>query len=250
MFDFFQSIYDKFLRLPKVLKGKDAFINIDFECSNITLGNTNSAWTICPELLNEASVVYSFGVGYDVSFDLEIINHFDLRIYAFDPTPKSIEWVKMQNLPKQFMLMEYGLANFDGKAKFHPPENPDYVSATMLERETTENEAYKVDVKKIKSIMAELGHKELDLLKMDIEGAEYDVIEDLIAGGVKPGQILIEFHHRFKNVGVEKTITAVNKLREYGYGVFHVSKTGEEISFINNKLNLKSLKNKNNKEGA
>jgi len=236
MLDFFQSIYDKFLRLPKVIKGIDAFINIDFECKHITLGNTNSAWTICPKFLNESSVVYSFGVGCDVSFDLEIINYFDLKIYAFDPTPKSIAWVKEQNLPKQFMLLEYGLANFDGKAKFHPPENPDYVSATILERETTENEAYKVDVKKLKTIMTELGHKELDLLKMDIEGAEYDVIDDIIAGGVKPEQILIEFHHRFKNVGVDKTIKAVNKLREYGYRVFHVSKTGEEISFLKNGL--------------
>ena len=236
MLDFFQSIYDKFLRLPKVLKGKDAFIGIDFECGDITLGNTNSAWTICPKFLNETSVVYSFGIGYDVSFDLEIINHFDLKIFAFDPTPKSIEWVKKQNLPKQFMLIECGLAGFDGKAKFHPPENPDYVSATMLDRETTEDEAYKVEVKRLKTIMTELGHKELDLLKMDIEGAEYDVIDDIINGGIKPGQILIEFHHRFKNVGVNKTIEAVNKLRKYGYGVFHVSKTGEEISFIQNSL--------------
>jgi len=236
MLDFFQSIYDKFLRLPKVIKGKDAFINIDFECKHITLGNTNSAWTICPELLNDSSVVYSFGVGCDVSFDLEIINYFDLKIYAFDPTPKSIAWVKDQNLPKQFILIEYGLANFDGKAKFHPPENPDYVSATILERETTENEAYKVDVKKLKTIMVELGHKNIDLLKMDIEGAEYEVIDDFIAGGIKPKQILIEFHHRFKTVGVDKTIKAVNKLREYGYRVFHVSKTGEEISFIQNDL--------------
>ncbi|MEN8119141.1 MAG: FkbM family methyltransferase [Bacteroidota bacterium] len=236
MFDFFRSLFEKFLRVPKVVRGKDKFIKIDFECDHITLGNPNAAWTICPEFLNENSVVYSFGIGYDVSFDLAIINNCDLKIYAFDPTPKSIEWVKNQNLPKQFILKEYGLADFDGKAKFHPPENPDYISATILERPTTENEAYKVDVKSLITIMRELGHDKIDILKMDIEGGEYTVIENIINSGIKPTQLLVEFHHRFGNVGVKQTINAVNKLRKYGYKVFHISKTGEEISFIQTEL--------------
>lgn len=236
MFDFFRSIFEKFLRIPKVIRGKDKFIKIDFECENITLGNSGAAWTICPDFLNENSVVYSFGIGYDVSFDLEIINNFDLKIYAFDPTPKSIEWIKNQNLPKQFVLKEFGLANFDGKAKFHPNENPEYVSATMLEQPLTENEAYKVEVKTLKTIMRELGHKEIDLLKMDIEGEEYMVVDNIINSGIKPGQLLIEFHHRFKNIGVKQTIKMVDKLRKYGYKVFNISKTGEEISFIRKEL--------------
>ena len=236
MFDFFRSIFEKFLRIPKVIRGKDKFIKIDFECEHITLGNPGAAWTICPEFLNENSIVYSFGIGYDVSFDLEIINNLDLKIYAFDPTPKSIEWIKNQNLTKQFVLKEYGLADFDGKAKFHPPENPDYVSATMLDRPATEDEAYKVEVKSLKTIMGELRHEKIDILKMDIEGGEYAVVDNIISSGIKPTQLLIEFHHRFQNVGVEQTLKTVNNLRKYGYKVFHVSKTGEEISFIQTKL--------------
>ena len=34
-----------------------------------------------------------------------------------------------------------------------------------------------VNVKKLRSIMNELGHTRIDLLKMDIEGSECDVIE-------------------------------------------------------------------------
>jgi len=236
MFDFFRSIFEKFLRLPKVIRGKDKYVKIDFECEHITLGNLGAAWTVYPEFLDENSIVYSFGIGYDVSFDLEIINNFDLKIYAFDPTPKSIEWIKNQNLPKQFVLKEYGLADFNGKAKFHPPENPEYISATMLERPLTENEAYKVEVKTLKAIMNELGHKKINLLKMDIEGGEYMVVENMIKSGIKPEQLLIEFHHRFNNIGVRQTINTVNKLRIYGYRVFHISKTGEEISFIRTEL--------------
>ncbi len=232
MLQFFRSLFEKFLRIPKVVRGKDKFIKVDYECEHITLGNSGAAWTICPHFLNEDSVVYSFGIGYDISFDLEIINCFDLGVYAFDPTPKSVEWVKKQNLPKQFVLKEYGLAHFDGKAKFHPPENPEYISATLLERSQTEDEAYKVEVKTLKTIMTELGHEQINLLKMDVEGAEYDIIDNMIESKIRPAQLLVEFHHRFDNVGINKTTDIVRKLREYGYLIFYISKTGEEISFI------------------
>ena len=39
----------------------------------------------------------------------------------------------------------------------------------------------------------------IDILKMDIEGAEYDVIDDIINSPVPIAQVLIEFHHRFPN---------------------------------------------------
>ena len=42
-------------------------------------------------------------------------------------------------------------------------------------------------------------------MKMDIEGAEYDVINNLIETSVRPKQILVEFHHRFEGVELYKT---------------------------------------------
>jgi len=236
MNDFLQSIYDKLLRLPKVIRGKDIYIKTDISCNHLTYGNTGAAWTFCPDFIDESAVIYSFGVGYDVSFDIELINNFDVKIHAFDPTPKSIKWVKKQNMPKQFILHEYGLANFNGKTKFHPPENPEHISATMLDRPATKNEAYKVEVKTLDTIMQELAHQQIDLLKMDIEGAEYLAIDDLISKKLQPKQLLIEFHHRFKNIGLKATTTAINNLRKFGYKVFYVSKTGEEISFIHTEL--------------
>jgi len=240
----FGDLFAKILRLRKVLKGVDKYIRQDVVVPVTTFGNEGTAWTLIPELLNENSVVYSFGVGDDISFDLCLINHADLQIFAFDPTPKSIDWVSTQNLPKQFTFYPVGLANFNGKAKFHPPKNPNHISATMLEREETEDSAYKVEVKTLKTIMQELGHRKIDLLKMDVEGTEYDVIDDMENAGIMPSQVLIEFHHRFKNVGIDKTVSAVNTLRRMGYKVFHVSRTGEEIAFVKEEL-LGSLTNMN-----
>ena len=43
----------------------------------------------------------------------------------------------------------------------------------------------------------ELGHEKIDILKMDIEGAEFEVIHDIICDGIEFGQLCIEVHDRF-----------------------------------------------------
>lgn len=80
--------------------------------------------------------------------------------------------------------------------------------------------------------MKMLGHNQIDILKMDIEGAEYEVIQYLVENKVSINQILIEFHHRFDNIGVEKTKAAIKALAILGYKIFDVSASGEEFSFI------------------
>jgi len=231
-----ETVLNRLFRILKVIRGKDIFIKKNVTLATETFGNKGVAWTIYSKDIDENSIVYSFGVGYDISFDLALINKFDLKLFAFDPTPKSVEWINNQKLPKQFVLKNIGLADYDGKAKFNPPENPEHVSATMLDRPKTKDDAYKVDVKTLISITNELQHKHIDILKIDIEGIEYRVIDNIITTNILPSQILIEFHHRFKNIGIQHTKKAVNKLREAGYLVFHVSKTGEEISFIKKEL--------------
>jgi hypothetical protein len=85
----------------------------------------------------------------------------------------------------------------------------------------------------MRSFLAELQHSRIDLLKMDIEGAEYAVIDDIVASGIIVKQLLVEFHHRWKEVGVSKTKHAVRKLNAAGYRIFAVSPNGEEYGFLN-----------------
>ncbi len=236
MNDIFKEAFDRFVFFTKVLRRKDLYIKKDIKCNYLTYGKQGANWTFCPDTINEHSVVYSLGVGYDVAFELDLINNLDVTVHAFDPTPKSIKWVKKQNLPKQFVLHEYGVANFDGKIKFHPPENPEHISATVVDRPATRDAAYKVDVKSLATIMNELNHKQIDLIKINIEGAEYLVIEDLIAKNIKPGQILVEFHHRFEKIELSATKKAIKGLRELGYKTFFISKAGKEVSFIHKDL--------------
>lgn len=80
--------------------------------------------------------------------------------------------------------------------------------------------------------MDEFKHEHLDLLKMDIEGAEYGVIYDIIKSGLSIKQLLIEFHHGFPGVGIKNTKNSIELLNTEGYRIFAISKNGQEYSFI------------------
>jgi hypothetical protein len=71
---------------------------------------------------------------------------------------------------------------------------------------------------------------------MDVEGSEYEIIDTILDMNNKPSQLLVEFHHRFPNIGFEKTINAIKNLNKIGYRVFSVSKTGRELGFIQKNL--------------
>jgi hypothetical protein len=93
-----------------------------------------------------------------------------------------------------------------------------------------------VEMKSINDILLILKHTHVDILKMDIEGTEYEIIEDILNANISIGQILIEFHGRFYTDGNSKTKYAIKKLKEYGYEIFAISDSFEEVSFIRKDL--------------
>ena len=214
-------LYDSFFPIQRDF-------NLD---SAVALGNHGASFTI-GRRFDSDSIVYSFGVGFDISFDLALIEKYGLTVYAFDPTPGSVAWLKKQKLPRQFIFSDIGVADYDGQAEFFPPENPDHISHTMISGMKNKKESLFMKVESLSTIMQRLDHKEIDLLKMDIEGAEYKVIDDLIKDKLPIRQIAVEFHHRFREFGILKTRQYVKKLRNAGYKLFYVSLSGEELSFI------------------
>lgn len=219
-------------RTLKFIAGHDCFFRPDMALDSILLGSDYGGWNIPHSILSPDSVVYSAGIGTDISFDRELIRQFSVEIHAFDPTPKSIQWLESQQLPVGFHYYPWGLANYDGEAQFHIPKNPEHISHSIVQSQVTTHEAVTVQVRTIKSIMAELEHNRVDLLKMDVEGAEYSVLKNLMASSLRPALLLVEFHHRFKSIGAKATRSAVERLRTNGYRLYSVSPTGEELCFI------------------
>jgi len=201
------------------------------ECEQVSLGTEYGGYAVSPAKLNASSIVYSFGVGEDVSFDLALIERYGATVHAFDPTPKSIAWVGAQTLPEKFVFHPWGIANHDGTARFHAPKDPSHVSHTLVEAGDNGTGTIEVPVYRLQTILSKLGHTRLDVLKMDIEGAEYGVLDDVLKSGASIPQILIEFHHRRSGITLGQTQAAVTALEAANYRAFHRNKSGYEFSF-------------------
>lgn len=200
-------------------------------CPTLRIGTDYGGWVFNHTLVKKDSIIYSFGIGEDASWDLGMIKRFGVTIHGFDPTPKSIRWVKAQNMPAEFVMHDYGIAPKDGELVFHAPINPNHVSLSVVSRET-ETERIVLPVRELAGIMKELGHDHIDILKMDIEGSEYEVIEDLLARKIPIKQILVEYHHRFPGIGDAKTQASIDLLERHGYKLFNIAPSAEEYSFI------------------
>jgi len=200
-------------------------------CKTSALYGGDHGWVVDESLLNKESVIYSVGVGSNIDFDLELINSFGATVHAFDPTPRSIEWVKNQQLPKHFIFHPFGLSAENGHMDFFPPAKASSTHFSPIDRYGDTNNIVRAPVKDIDTIASELNHKEVDLLKMDIEGAEYEVIEALPKNRVAINQILIEFHHMYKGVPISKTVDAISTLSNLGFELFNISQRTYEFSF-------------------
>jgi len=185
------------------------------------------------DTLHAESIVYSIGIGKDISFDQELIKTFGCKVFGYDPTPKSIAWVTKNVNDKQFKFFDFGIAKVSGKQSFFLPENKNYVSGSIKPIKGVDRQNKEVlQFKTLKAAMELNNHTQIDLLKMDIEGAEYEVIDHFLKHKIAIKQFVVEFHPHMEKDGKKKTKKAIKLLENAGFRCFAVSETFLEYSFI------------------
>lgn len=216
----------------KRLIGKELRLRPDIRIHTVKDGG----WWFHPDGLDGDSIVYSLGIGEDVDFDLMLMRRFGCALHAFDPTPSTVDWIAQRGLPAPFHFHPWAVTARDGTLKLYPRIRRDgsasTVMYTMVKEEASADQAIEVPAMSLGTIARQLGHDRIDLLKMDIEGAEYEVLDNLLDSAVKPTQLLVEFHHRFPGIGPERTEAMIRKLRDTGYCLFAIAETGRELSFM------------------
>jgi FkbM family methyltransferase len=221
-----RKLFNKMRKIPSYLK-------IDLELKKKWYGNIYGGFYVHPDIINENSIVYSFGVGEDLSFDLEMIERHNCNVFCFDPTPKSIKWVKNQKLNEKIHFYEFGISNKNEFENLYLPKNSNHVSGSVVIHKNIDiNNFVRVEMKTLSSIMKKLNHSYLDVLKIDIEGAEFLVIENILNESIPIKQIMIEFHDRLIDYGKNKIKNSIELLHKKGYKIFAISDSLEEISFI------------------
>ena len=184
-------------------------------------------------VLRPGSIVYSVGIGEDTSWDEAVMRKHGLSVYAFDPTPRAARYVARRavELGPRFHFTAEGLATRAGTAVFTLPKNPSHVSMRLGNRSDL-GPTIAVKVQTLKEWMRRNGHTQLDVLKMDIEGAEYDILEQWLSRRTLPfDQLLIEFHHRWlPKLGKQRHRAVLAALHAQGFRLIHDRK-GQELSF-------------------
>lgn len=223
-----KNVYRYARRVAKSTLGKDHLIRRDVSIPNVRLGNDWADWVIAEHLLLKNSIVYSVGIGEDISFDVALMQRYGCQVFGWDPTPLAIDYIASHLTPPGFTLLPYGLSSEDGVKQFGGKSVGDHSYSSQ----SLNPAKISLEVRRLTSLMRLQQHDHIDLLKMDIEGDEYDVIREIVDQHLIIPQLLIEFHHGWYRIPVEKTREHVNLLRQAGYRIFDVSPVGREISFI------------------
>ena len=224
----------------------------------IRLGSNYGGWHFLDHQNLNGTTIVSFGVGEDISFDIEFINKYNAKVVLVDPTPRSINYYEnvigylgrkktknysddgyqpfdaydLYEINKNQLLLEDKAIWHETKSlPFFKPLNEKSVSHSIVNYKNNYNQNQDqphilVDTITIENLMKKYNLSELPLIKMDIEGAETEVLLNILKKGFLPKQILVEFDGlQMKNELNYKIYSKLNNdICSYGYSCIFYEK--------------------------
>ncbi|MDG1698145.1 MAG: FkbM family methyltransferase [Polaribacter sp.] len=139
--------------------------------------------------LSKSSIVFDLG-GYKGNFAQEIYNRYLCKIFIFEPVKSFYKIIddKFKDIPK-VTTYPYGLANEDKELFISDSED---ASSVFIDSEGSE----KIKLKSILNFINNNNITHVDLIKINIEGGEYEVLEALLESGMISifKNLQIQFH--------------------------------------------------------
>ena len=192
----------------------------------VRLGSDYGGWLIPVNYLSKGDVCYAVGVGEDASFDIALARELGCEVHSFDPTPRAVDYMgDLEPIPG-VEFHPIGVWKEDGQIQFYAPATDSHVSHSAVNIQRSEKSFF-ARVRTISSLMEQLGHSEIALLKLDIEGAEYEVLDQMLNTSIRPGVLLVEFD---QPTPVRETLRMRNRLGAEGYELIAVE--GWNSTFI------------------
>ena len=199
--------------LPKIFKPVN-------EYDLIRLGkNNDGGYLVEKESLAEAKSLISFGIAFDWSFEKHFFKIKNCPIQCYDPFIKYsnikkfsrkslIDLFKSKNLFNKRLLKETinNIFLYNDYKKFFSKEVVHYESSIGVGNNKVD---FSETIKKINSYPI--------FLKIDIEGSEYRILDDLINYQDKISGLVIEFH----NIDLHKDIIS-NFIKKFSLSLCHI----------------------------
>jgi FkbM family methyltransferase len=141
-------------------------------------------------VLDENSVVFDLG-GYEGQWASDIFSKYHPKIYIFEPIPEFADGIRKRfEKNEKVIVFNFGLSNYTNNSIIYLSKD-----GTSLYNKKGN---LSIDIKIVRAIdfLADQKISHINLIKINIEGAEFDLLEDLISSNfIKDiDNIQIQFH--------------------------------------------------------
>lgn len=195
------------------------------------LGTRYGGWWLFAPAISPQPLLVDCGLGNDISFTVEFLQRFGGRVIGIDPNPAALGYARA-NCPAGMEVRDAAFWKEAGRElRFHLPgpseqlpHGADGVSGSLLASHAYARGATRmVRTTSLVEVLASAERHECDVLKLDIEGAEYEVLEALCSSGDihRVRQLLVEFHHQWTDHSFEESLDAVTRLEANGFKLRH-----------------------------
>lgn len=178
------------------------------------------------DVFDESSIIIDVGCADDADFSVYTIEKYGLRAFGVDPTLKHAESLRMleEKTNGRFKHLQLAVSSVEGPVVFN--ESSENVSGSLCsDHFNVLNDtcrSYEVEAVTLEGLIQKVGAEKVDLLKLDIEGAEYDLLSKITEDDLSPfRQIFIEFHHHaLESFSKRDTKAIVKSICEKGFDSF------------------------------
>lgn len=139
--------------------------------------------------LNEKSIVFDLG-GYEGQWTNDVFSRYCCFIYVFEPVEEFFKEIEKRfSKNKKISVYKFGLSKKTQSAKISTEES----ASSIFKRE---KETANIKLLKASNFLQERNIEQIDLMKINIEGGEYDLLEHLIETGIVRTikNIQVQFH--------------------------------------------------------
>jgi FkbM family methyltransferase len=161
----------------------------------VELGSHYGGWIVPADGIGDNWTCYCVGAGGDITFDRELVNRYHAIVRCFEPDEDYVHRAQADTggLPG-FSCHQVAVAIEDGPLRMQRTHIPNSRSLSPADLYDT-HDYVEVEGRTLGSLMRELNDEQIQLLKLDIEGGEYDVVPtlDLTAMGVEV--FCTQLHH-------------------------------------------------------
>lgn len=191
--------------------------------------------------LSAESVVFDLGAN-NGEFCLDIARKYGCRVFAAEPVPKLAK--DLQNRDKRVVVHSVAIGGRTGTATIVFDVGKDKTGSLLglnvvggILHDPDTRELREVRVQSLEEFLDHSGSGTVDLLKLDIEGAELDALSeapDSVLARCK--QITVEFHDFWYPELKPKTEQVKRKLIHAGFDMIRFTPNNKDVLFINRRL--------------